>query len=108
MMKNKNIESWFSFLLTASLLFWSSLAAAIEFDEIREFGEVFKVSAKASDRQRIEVNWEIADGFYLYNNKFLRFKTETAGVVLGEVEIPAGKPVYDELLGEEVIKFHGH
>ncbi|MGB5486276.1 MAG: protein-disulfide reductase DsbD, partial [Lysobacterales bacterium] len=32
---------------------------------------------------------------------------ETAGVVLGEVEIPAGKPVFDELLGEEVIKFHG-
>ncbi len=57
--------------------------AALEFDDIKEFGEVFQVSAKASDRQRIEVNWKIADGYYLYNNKFLKFKTETAGVVLG-------------------------
>ena len=106
MMKNRNLKSWFSFLLTASLLFFSSVAAAIEFDEIREYGDVFKVSAEASDRQHIEVSWEIADGFYLYNNKFLKFKTETAGVVLGEAVIPPGKPVFDDLLGEEVIKFH--
>jgi len=106
MMKNRNFKGWFSFLLTASLLFFSSVAAAIEFDEIREYGDVFKVSAKASDRQHIEVSWEIADGFYLYNNKFLKFKTETAGVVLGEAVIPPGKPVFDDLLGEEVIKFH--
>ena len=100
MMKNRNFKGWFSFLLTASLLFFSSVAAAIEFDEIREYGDVFKVSAEASDRQHIEVSWEIADGFYLYNNKFLKFKTETAGVVLGEAVIPPGKPVFDDLLGE--------
>lgn len=105
-MKNKKIRGWFSLLSTTSLLFFSSLVSAIEFDEIREYGDVFKVSAKASDRQQIEVSWEIADGFYLYNNKFLKFNTETAGVVFGEAVIPPGKPVFDELLGEEVIKFH--
>ncbi|MGB5291174.1 MAG: protein-disulfide reductase DsbD domain-containing protein, partial [Lysobacterales bacterium] len=106
MMKNKNFKGCFSLLLTTSLLFLSSLATAIEFDEIREYGDVFEVSATASDRQQIEVSWKIADGFYLYNNKFLRFKTETAGVILGEAVIPQGKPVFDDLLGEEVIKFH--
>ena len=106
MMKNRKNIGWSSLLLTTLLVAWSSLATAIEFDEIKEFGEVFEVSAQANDRQKIEVSWKIADGFYLYNNKFLRFKTETIGVVLGEAEIPAGKPVFDELLGEEVIKFH--
>ncbi|MDX2417937.1 MAG: protein-disulfide reductase DsbD [Xanthomonadales bacterium] len=105
MMKNRKNKGWSSLLLTALMMVWSSFATAIEFDEVKEFGEVFEVSAQANDRERIVVNWKIADGFYLYNNKFLKFKTETIGVVLGEAEIPAGKPVFDELLGEEVIKF---
>ena len=108
MMKNRKIEGWSNLLLTALLLIWSSLASAVEFDEIKEFGEVFQVSAQANDRHRIEVSWEISDGYYLYNNKFLKFKTETAGVILGAAEIPAGEPKFDELLGEEVIKFHDH
>lgn len=108
MMKYKKFKGWFNLLLTALCLTGSPLATALEFEDIKEFGEVFQVTAKASNRQRIEVNWKIADGYYLYNNKFLKFKTETAGVVIGEAEIPYGKPEFDELLGEEVIKFHDH
>ena len=106
MMNRRNIKGWPSLLISTLVLLWPLLAPAIEFDEIRDFGDVFKISATASDRQSIEVSWEIADGFYLYNNKFLKFKTETAGVVLGEAEIPPGKAEFDDLLGEEVIKFH--
>jgi thiol:disulfide interchange protein DsbD len=105
-MKNRIVKGWSSLLLTQLLLIWPLMASALEFDEIREFGEVFAISAQANDRQKIEVSWEIADGFYLYNNKFLRFKTESSGVVLGEAQIPAGEVKFDELLGEEVIKFH--
>ena len=107
MMKNRKTEGWSSLLLTALLLIWSSLASAVEFDEIKEFGEVFQVSAQANDRNGIEVSWDIADGYYLYNNKFLKFRTETAGVILGAAEIPEGERKFDELLGEEVVKFHG-
>ena len=106
MMKNRKLMGFSGLLPTALLLMWSTFATAIEFDEIRDFGEVFDVSATASDRQQIEVSWKIADGYYLYNNKFLKFKTETSGVVLGEADIPEGEKKFDELLGEEVIKFH--
>ena len=106
MMKNKKFVSFSRLLPTALLLIWSSLATAVEFDDIKDFGEVFEVSANANDRQQIEISWKIADGYYLYNNKFLKFKTETPGVVLGEAEIPEGEKKFDELLGEEVIKFH--
>lgn len=108
MMNRKKIKGWSSRLTVTLVLLWPLLAQAIEFDEIRDFGDVFRISATASDRQAIEVSWQIADGFYLYNNKFLKFKTETAGVVLGEAEIPPGEPEFDDLLGEEVIKFHEH
>lgn len=106
MMNTRNIKGWTSLLITTFVLLWPVLAKPIEFDEIRDFGDVFKISATADDRHEIKVSWQIADGFYLYNNKFLKFKTETAGVVLGEAVIPPGKPEFDDLLGENVIKFH--
>ena len=82
-------------------------AAAIEFDEVRDYGDVFAISAAAPTRDRIEVRWAIEDGYYLYNNQFLRFTPLTDGVVLGEPKLPAGEVSFDELLGEEVEKFHG-
>ena len=92
--------------LLSLLLMLPMLASALEFDEIKEFGEVFEISAYAGDRHKIEVSWDIADGYYLYNNKFLRFSTVTAGLVLGEPVIPEGERKFDELLGEDVVKYH--
>ncbi|NOR20462.1 MAG: protein-disulfide reductase DsbD [Xanthomonadales bacterium] len=102
MMKNTKMKWLISLLLTLPLL-----VSALEFDEIKEFGEVFQISAHTVNRQQIEVSWDIADGYYLYNNKFLRFTTETSGLVLGEADIPEGERKFDELLGEDVIKYHG-
>jgi len=107
MMKNIKTKFSSSLLLPVLLLIGPLLATALEFDEIREFGEVFEISAQATSRERIEVSWEIADGYYLYNNKFLTFKTETPSVVLGVPEIPEGEREFDDLLGEDVIKYHG-
>ena len=93
-------------LMAVSALLQPPPAAAIEFDEVRDFDEVFVVSATAPARDRIEVSWAIEDGYYLYNNQFLRFASASEGVVLGEPQLPRGKVSYDELLGEEVEKYH--
>ncbi len=106
MMKNFKIKWLTSLLLTGFLLTGPLLATALDSDEVRDFGDVFAISAQANDRQHIEVSWDIADNYYLYNNKFLKFKTETPGVILGAPQIPKGKREFDDLLGEEVIKFH--
>ncbi len=82
-------------------------AQAIEFDEVRNFEDVFVISAAAPARDRLEVHWEIADGYYLYNNKFLRFTSATDGVVAGEPRVPPGEMSFDDLLGEDVEKYHG-
>lgn len=81
-------------------------AVAIEFDEVRNFEDVFVISGEAPDRKQLEIHWEIADDYYLYNNKFLRFTSASDGVVLGEPEIPRGEIMFDDLLGEEVEKYH--
>ncbi len=100
----KHIAIYRVFSLLALLA--STVVQAIEFDEVRSFEDVFVISATAPARDRLEVSWDIADGYYLYNNKFLRFTSETDGVVLGEPEIPPGEISFDELLGEEVEKYH--
>ncbi len=93
-------------LLAALLSLTPLLTKALEFEDVREYGEVFKISAQATGRDHIDVSWDIAEDYYLYNNKFLRFETDTPGVVIGEPGIPEGERKFDELLGEEVIKFH--
>jgi len=82
-------------------------AQAIEFDEVRNFEDVFVISGNATARDRLEIHWEIADNYYLYNNKFLRFTSATDGVVAGQPEVPRGEISFDELLGENVEKYHG-
>ncbi len=86
-------------------LFVAHSAWSIEPDEVRPYDEVFAISAKAEGPQRVTVAWDIAENYFLYNNRFLAFEAITPGVVLGEPDIPAGKKVFDELLGEDVIKF---
>lgn len=83
-----------------------SAAHAIDFKDVRDFEDVFVISATAPARDRVEVRWEIEDGFYLYNNKFLGFRSANEGVVLGEPQVPPGKRGFDELLGEDVEKYY--
>ncbi len=87
-------------------LLLSPTAFSIDFDEVRNFEDVFVISGKAPGRDRVEVSWSIEDGYYLYNNKFLRFVSATEGVELGEPRIPRGEIKFDDLLGEEVETYH--
>lgn len=94
-------------LALLALLAIPATAAAIEPEDVREYGDVFVISAFAPDRSSIQVNWDIARDYYLYNNEFLNFTSGTPGVQLGEPIIPRGQVMYDELLGEEVEKYEG-
>jgi thiol:disulfide interchange protein DsbD len=99
-----------SFLLTcwlACVAFAPLTAVAIDAADVRPYDEVFAVSAQATGREQVEVRWDIAPGYYLYNNQFLSFEVTTPGVVTGDPVLPQGKPEFDELLGQDVIKFHG-
>lgn len=93
-------------IIALCTLFAAQVVQAIEFDQVRDFEDVFVVSASAPSRSQMQIHWDITDGYYLYNNKFLRFNSMTEGVELGEPEVPPGETSFDELLGEEVEKYH--
>jgi len=56
----------------------------------------FKFSARALDANTLEARWQIADGYYMYRDKF---KFEVDGATLGTPQRPAGKAKHDENFG---------
>ena len=90
----------------ALLLTGAAQAQGLSPDQVRSYDEVFALSAQALSRDEIELRWEIADNYYLYNNRFLRIRSATEGVTLGTPELPAGKREFDELLNADVVKYH--
>ncbi|HMM47393.1 MAG TPA: protein-disulfide reductase DsbD [Thiobacillaceae bacterium] len=56
----------------------------------------FKFSARALDANTIEARWQIADGYYMYRDKF---GFEVEGATLGAPQMPAGTMKEDEFFG---------
>ncbi len=69
-------------------------------DELLEPEKAFRFSARVLDRQALEVHFAIADGYYMYREKF-RFALEGAdGVKLGTPVYPTGIRKKDEFFGD--------
>ncbi|HEY6773408.1 MAG TPA: protein-disulfide reductase DsbD [Oxalicibacterium sp.] len=63
----------------------------------------FKLSAGMADAQTVVVHFKIADGYYLYRERFA-FKASDA--VLGAADIPAGVIKFDETFQKNVETYH--
>jgi thiol:disulfide interchange protein DsbD len=82
------------------LYFLCSTAVAIAAQpDLLEPEKAFRFSARALDASTIEVRYQIADGYYLYRERFT-FSAEPAGVKLGAAQIPQGKMKKDDFFGE--------
>ena len=90
--------------LLLSLALLSPLASATDF---LPPSMAFRPTAEAIDGQTIEVRFAIADGYYLYRDKF-RFAAKAAGQTLrlGKPVLPQGKRKVDETFGEVEVYFN--
>jgi len=73
-------------------------AAAVDLDDLLPVEEAFVLSARAPGPDRIEIEWKIADGYYLY-----RHRTDvqaTGGFDGGTLVLPRGKAYTDEFFGD--------
>jgi thiol:disulfide interchange protein DsbD len=62
--------------------------------------EAFAFSAEVKDARTLTVSWRIADGYYLYRDKFRFTLPEAREVRLGEIRLPKGEPHHDEEFGD--------
>jgi thiol:disulfide interchange protein DsbD len=97
---------WRAFAVLLCSLLVPPVASALDPGEVRDFEDVFVISGTAPDRSQVQVSWDIAPGYYLYNNRFLQFSVATPGVEIGPPQVPRGEVSFDELLGEQVEKYH--
>jgi len=68
-------------------------------DNLLEPEKAFRFSARSPDDASVEVRFKIADGYYLYQERF-RFEAQGSGVRLGAPEFPQGVSHKDEFFGE--------
>ena len=76
-------------------------------DELLPADEAFRFIADVKDGNTVHVAWQIADGYYLYRQKFGFSLLDGAGVQLGKPDIPPGKPAHDEAFGDVEIFYDG-
>jgi len=67
-------------------------------DDLLQPEKAFRISARALDARNVEIEFRIADGYYMYRDRF-RFAT-ASGKLLAEVEIPRGKIKEDQFFGK--------
>jgi thiol:disulfide interchange protein DsbD len=85
--------------LGAVFMIWGAFAhfPVSHAEEFLDPEVAFKFSARALDANTLEARWQIADGYYMYRDKF---KFEVAGGTLGTPSLPAGKVKEDENFGK--------
>jgi len=86
-----------------TLLMLSGTAPARAADDYLPPEQAFQLSARMIDAGTLELSYRIADGYYMYRD---RFHFSAQGATLGEPQFPAGKRKYDENFQKEVETYH--
>ena len=90
------LPMWLGLLAMLLSLFAPAVKAA---DDYLEPEAAFRFASRMLDAKTIEVSYQIADGYYMYRERFA-FRAE--GATLGEPVIPPGKVKFDETFQKEV------
>ncbi|MTV41669.1 protein-disulfide reductase DsbD N-terminal domain-containing protein, partial [Duganella radicis] len=75
------------------------LCQPVRAEDFLDPSEAFKFSARMVDGHTVAVTFQIADGYYMYRE---RFKFSAQGAKLGAPQIPPGKVHYDETFAKDV------
>jgi thiol:disulfide interchange protein DsbD len=91
---------WWCRGVLIALLYMASLpaTAAIDPDDLLPVDEAFALRVEAVTRERIELTWTIADGYYLYRHRMDVQRVEE-GFKINPVRWPAGEKHHDEFFG---------
>ena len=89
--------------LFAALVLLTAGAARAE-EEFLDPALAFRFAARMADPQTLEVTYRIADGYYMYRERF-GFKAD--GAALGTPQIPPGKVKYDPTFEKDVETYKG-
>lgn len=61
--------------------------------------DAYRLKYELVEPGKVALHWQIAKDYYLYKGR-IKLKTDQAGLKLGAIELPAGKPKHDEFFGD--------
>jgi thiol:disulfide interchange protein DsbD len=82
------------------------LSAKAPGDEFLPPDQAFRLDALGDGTDRVRLNWQIADGYYLYRVR-TRVSTASTAAQLGAAQFPAGDVKNDEYFGKQEVYHHG-
>jgi thiol:disulfide interchange protein len=82
-----------------ALLLPAAPALAIDEGDLLPVDEAFVLAARAPSRDRIEIDWKIAEGYYLYRHR-TGVQVQGGGFAAQPLQLPAGTPYTDEFFGD--------
>ena len=95
---------WLACLALLTLFVFLQAGAARAEQEFLDPAIAFRFEARMADPQTVEVRYRIAEGYYMYRE---RFAFRANGARLGTPEIPPGKVKYDETFQKDVETYKG-
>jgi len=90
-------------MIRALLLFFlclSGVAHAATTDDLLEPEKAFRFSTRVLDASTVEVRYDIAEGYYMYRERFRFALAPGSTARLGTPEFPPGMPKKDEFFGD--------
>ena len=82
-----------------ALLAVAPRARAIDEADLLPVDQAFALSAAAPQRDRIELQWKIAPGYYLYRHR-IDVQVESGGFAADPLQLPRGERHHDEFFGD--------
>ncbi|NDK37837.1 cytochrome C biogenesis protein [Pseudoxanthomonas gei] len=74
-------------------------ANAVSESDLLPVDQAFALTASAPGRDRIEVRWKVAEGYYLYRHR-ISVETDDPGFQASKLQLPKGKAHRDEFFGD--------
>ena len=96
----RNAHRWLAWL--AALLLLPAMpraAGAVDEADLLPVDQAFALSATAPQRDRIELQWKIAQGYYLYRHR-ISVQVEGGAFVAEPLQLPRGDRHHDEFFGD--------
>jgi thioredoxin:protein disulfide reductase len=100
----RRVQAWASFvgvLLVATLACTAAHAAS---DDFLPPDKAFALTAQIIDKQTLRLQWQIADGYYLYRER-ISVQTDAPGAELGVVAMPQGVDKFDSNFNKSMVVY---
>ncbi|RZA15644.1 MAG: cytochrome C biogenesis protein, partial [Proteobacteria bacterium] len=94
----QRLPVWLALILL-TLASWPGTALAVTEADLLPVDQAFVLEASAPSRDRIEVKWKVADGYYLYRHR-IDVQVEGPDFQAGKIQLPKGKAHRDEFFGD--------